>query len=505
MKPPPALAVLAGLLSLVVLANLWIFARFTVDDAFITWRYGQNLVAHGVWGYNPTDFDLTQAYTNPVFALVSIVPPALGLDVVLVFKLLSVLTLAVLATLLLRQAEDRLRMVFVLALILAIPASVAHAFSGLETWVYGGTLALFFIYAERRMWRAALACVVLLVLTRPEAWLLFGLYPVMLIVGHMLPDSAATRVPRAVVVGHSAVLALIALVYFGFHHWQFGEVLPNTYFIKSGNGLSSGQALQILPYVLPALAILVLGNWRTGAAMTLFFGAVGYSYASSDLLMNYMQRFPFQIVLPVALYLAWAASQRTWPPRVRGWVTVAIVAYLGGFALHTRGLGDHLGISNYYPRLLDSHVALGRGLHDLAQAGRIHAFAMGDAGAPAFHADIPALDTVGLASRMVARDGMTLAVVQAYQPDVVAFIANADGIRDVPERHAGLWAYIAQTGMSEQCEVVWARHYTLRLFTRDALPALTAVCDHSAAVNAPNELVYALEQLRQPPWAFWHE
>ncbi|MCW1404420.1 hypothetical protein [Pararhodobacter zhoushanensis] len=496
MTPPRPLIVVTALLSLVVLVNLWIFARFTVDDAFITWRYGQNLIAHGIWAYNPDGFDLTQAYTNPVFAALSILPAAMGWDMVLSFKLLSLLTLAGIGALLLREAGEKARMAFVLVLGLAIPASIAHAFSGLETWLYGGTLALFFIYAEQRKWTQALLCVLLLVLTRPEAWLLFALYPVMLL---------TTRPARAIALRHGAALGLMATGYFGFHLWYFGEALPNTYFIKSGDGFNPAQALRILPYVLPALAVQVWGNRRTGLGLLLYFGAVGYSYASSDLLMNYLQRFAFQIALPMALYLGWAVSRAPVGQARRGWLTLWVAVYLAAFGVHTRSLGDHLGIANYYPRLLDSHVALGRALNALSAQGAVASFALGDAGAAAYHADIRALDTIGLTSHLVARDGLTLAVVQAYAPDVVAFFATAEGVRDLPDRHAALWAYVAETGMTEQCELVWARQYTLRLFTRSPLPALSDACAHSAAANGTDELRYALRALRQPPWTYWHE
>ena len=70
-----------------VLVDFWLFSRFTVDDAFITWRYGQNLAQHGVWNFNPTTFDPTQSYTNPIYALISIIPAVLGINVVLFFKL----------------------------------------------------------------------------------------------------------------------------------------------------------------------------------------------------------------------------------------------------------------------------------------------------------------------------------------------------------------------------------------------------------------------------------
>lgn len=483
--------ILSVLLAVVALANLWVFARFTVDDAFITWRYGRNLVQHGLWAYNPTTFDLTQAYTNPIYAALSIVPAALGLDMVLAFKLVSLLVLVALGWRMMRLAEDTGAMALILLALLAIPASVAHGFSGLETVLYGGALGLWFIATEQRRWRAALALAVLLVFTRPEAWLLFGLHPLALVLA---------RQPWRRVLAHSAILGAQGAALFGFHWWHFGQVLPNTYFIKSGDGFNLTQALTFLPWVLPALAVLALGNRRTGVLLLLYFGAVGVNYSGSDLLMNYMQRFAFQIVLPLALYLGWAVSR---PGPARGWALVALLAWLGAFGWHTRGLGEHLGVANYYPRLLDSHVLLGR---TLITIDGVRAFALGDAGAAAFHADIPALDTIGLASGLLARQGaLTVEVVRAYAPDIVAFHATTQGIRDLPERHDSLWTWVAETGMPEHCEVVWANQYTLRLFARTGFAELDAVCAHSRTVNGADELRYALAQLRLPPWTYWHE
>lgn len=493
-------------LSIVALANAWIFARFTVDDAFITWRYGHNLIAHGLWAYNPTPFDLTQAYTNPLFAALSIVPAAIGLDVVLFFKLLSLVVLITIGALALRVAEDRSRMALVLLMLLAVPATLAHAFSGLETVLYCGALGLFFIYLQTGRWRAALIATLILVLTRPEAWLLFGLYPLALGLAWWKPVDGQSRPSARLIVRHLAVLAATGAAYFGFHLWYFGQALPNTFFVKSGSGFSATQAMAIFPYLLPALIVLALGPARTGLLMLLYFGAVAYSYASSHLLMNYLQRFPFQIVAPMTLYLGWWVARRNGlTDRTRGWATLGIAIYLGAFAWQARGLGDHLGIANYYPRLLDSHIALGRALNQAADAGQVQALAISDAGAPAYFADIAVLDTIGLASARVAHQGLTLDTVRAYAPDVLAFLATTDGLREASPRDAPLWTYVAETGMHESCELVWARHYTLRIYLREDLPALTAVCARSQRLNSLDELHYALRNLSRPPWVYWHE
>lgn len=62
------------------------FSRFTVDDAFISWRYGKNIFDFGIWNYNPSNFDMTQAYTNPIFAFLSIIPNLFRLDIVLFLR-----------------------------------------------------------------------------------------------------------------------------------------------------------------------------------------------------------------------------------------------------------------------------------------------------------------------------------------------------------------------------------------------------------------------------------
>lgn len=487
MTPPRPLTTLTALLALVGLANLWIFARFTVDDAFITWRYGWNLIHHGLWSYNPDAFDIAQAYTNPVYALASILPAAMGWDMVLSFKLLSLALLGLFGWAFLLVAGDRARMAFVLALLMAVPASVAHAFSGLETLLYGAALGLWFVAQERGRWDLALVLVAVLVLTRPEAWLLYALHPMLML---------WARVGRGAILAHLVALGGLAALYFGFHHWWFGSALPNTYYIKAGDGVTAAQALRILPYALPGLAVALWGNRRTGVALILYFGAVGWSYAGSDLLMNYLQRFPYQMVLPITLYLGWALSQRA-----RAGVGLgALSLYVLAFGWHSWSLGDHLGIANYYPRLLHSHVALGQALADSA----VTSLALQDAGAVAFHADRRVLDTIGLASALVAQQGLTPEVVRAYDPDLIAFLGDASGIRDLPERHNALWSFVEENGYRPLCVLTYAPHYTLHLFAAGPIPDAEAACAESA-VNAVDELRFALSQLREPPWAFWHE
>ena len=84
-------SILYVMIAIIGLISFWIFSRYTVDDAFITWRYGFNLIKFGHWNYNPSGFDETQSYTNPIFAALSIITAVLGFNVVFFFKIISLL------------------------------------------------------------------------------------------------------------------------------------------------------------------------------------------------------------------------------------------------------------------------------------------------------------------------------------------------------------------------------------------------------------------------------
>jgi hypothetical protein len=112
---------------LVVLAlSAYFFSRFTVDDAFIGWRYAKNLIDFGIWNYNPSNFDLTNAYTSPLLTFLSIIPEILGINVVLFFKLFFLIN----AFIVYFVVSDRLKDNSLLLIIFfALPSTIIHIFS----------------------------------------------------------------------------------------------------------------------------------------------------------------------------------------------------------------------------------------------------------------------------------------------------------------------------------------------------------------------------------------
>ncbi len=304
-------------LFLVMAADFYLFSRFTVDDAFITWRYARNFIETGIWGYNPTGFDITQAYTNPIFAALALVPAALGLDFVLFFKLIAIASGVVFAVgMVAAAANRRLAVVLTLAL-LALPATFIHAFSGLETFLYASFLGLFFIAVQSGRTGYATLLASILVFTRPEAWLLAVLLPGYYLFGGGSENSGsfARYVPRVrnFVANHWITLAPLVLLvpYFVFNAVYFGELLPNTFYVKSGSSFSPSRLLKYFFFILPVVLLFRGGRGGVGILVVLYFVPVALNYATSNLQMDYAQKFAFQIFFPIATLLAHVAASES--------------------------------------------------------------------------------------------------------------------------------------------------------------------------------------------------
>ncbi len=113
---------------------LVIWRNFTVDDAFIGWGHGVNLVEHGVYAFNESE--RVEAATSPLFGFLAAIPAVLGVDVVLFFKFVSMATAGGYLLVGLRLvASTFARSVFILAG-LAGPMQVMHLWGGLETGLF---------------------------------------------------------------------------------------------------------------------------------------------------------------------------------------------------------------------------------------------------------------------------------------------------------------------------------------------------------------------------------
>lgn len=509
--------------------SLYLFSRFTVDDAFISWRYGKNLVDFGVWNYNPSTLDLTQAYTNPIYAVLSIVPNAFGWDVVLFFKLVSIALLVAFVAWFGRKTNGSWLMILALV---GLPATVLHVFGGLETFLFVVLMtALLIVAYEDRMYRAIVLALLLFV-TRPEAWTLVALLPLYFLIAEpeSLPGSKAgirsytgsiELSPRRFLIT-LICLAVPLAAYFWFHHHQFGSALPNTFYVKMAGSFSPQTfvifALFVLPVMvlLPVAALLYFGRVKFTLMIGALFGAMVLNYALSSPMMNYAGRFAFHIFVPMYLFFVYLASRldgRLYIAQskdLREPVSIAqgvaakgvLLCALAAFAMISENFSSR-GIT-YYPRLLFAS-ALGKTLDQIADKYGIRAFSLGDAGAAAYHSGLNALDNIGLASSAVAGKGLDPALLEKYKIDLVVLHATPEGVRLDVFNQQKLYAWAVANGLRELCDIYWQKDYILRVYSRKPIPEISEVCAVSKARNNVTDRALFKSAILVPPWTFWHE
>jgi arabinofuranosyltransferase len=209
------------------------------DDAFITYRYAQNLaMGHGItWnpGYPPTE-----GYTN--FLLVLILAPVIwaGLDPLLFTRVLSFICVIAISGILFTVARRQYNCStttasMVAALIFLVPATEVLCLVGLETVIYAFFLLVTFIagvtFIDRKQLSHSILFSCLLFLTmllRPEAALLYPIISIAYLV-------AAVRNKAAWKPLMAGLLTLLVLggLYLGWKYLHFGQLLPNPFYLKA--------------------------------------------------------------------------------------------------------------------------------------------------------------------------------------------------------------------------------------------------------------------------------
>jgi hypothetical protein len=516
-----------------VFLSFWLFSRFTVDDAFISWRYGKNLVDAGVWNYNPAVFDMTQAYTSPIYAMLSIIPNAISIDVVLFFKLFSLLILGIFLYWFSRKVSWGLVPIL---FFLALPATFVHLFSGLETFLFVAVLTALLIKLYENRFVSSILLSLLLMTTRPEGWLLVLVVPLYFLISPLDQAIASdhtrvswknlTKIPWdwRKGVGSFFLLIIPLVLYFLFHQLQFGSILPNTFHIKSGHVFSLVRFVWLSLLISPILLLLMLTRKITLLVFVLcLLGGVIINYSTSALSMNYADRFFYHIFAPAFLFGIFLASQSrsNWDEislqylrdekqvlairsRIPFFQNVLLVLLYALFGMKATNTSELLHLSQYYPRALDSHAVLGKTLRDIANDNQdIKSFSFGDAGMAAYHSELIALDNIGLGSSHIAKQGVDTDLLDAYSLDFVVFHSTPGGIlNDYNQQTVLDWS--KANGLDMVCEIYWREDYTLRVYARDEYPRIKKICKESTRNNVGGK-EYFLKSVLTHPWNFWHE
>jgi len=203
---------------------------FTQDDAFISYRYVKNFLNGDGLVFNQGE--RVEGYTNFFFIIIMALFGRLGLDYIIISKIVGIMSGAFILALAFFWSEkfagDGNTVLLPTAVLLLLAANSALAYwsiSGLET-VFFAALVFYGLYLATERDFLFIPILALATLTRPEGGLVFGL---------ILIYYLAVRACRFGTLAVMAVIyCILILPQFIFRWYYYGDLLPNPFYAKTG-------------------------------------------------------------------------------------------------------------------------------------------------------------------------------------------------------------------------------------------------------------------------------
>lgn len=408
-------ALLLALIVAALLAHEVSYGLNVQDDAFISFRYAANLVAgHGLV-FNPGE--PIEGYTNFFWTAALAAVLAVGGDPLLASVIGGMLASVglVLVTWALGARLEGPRSALVAPALLAINAPFAlESVQGLETTLF----ALFGLWALHRLvaemederqfpWSSVLLS--LAALTRPEGVLIFGLLhgARALIARPETPEGWRRLLTGWVIFGAVVVLhELLRLFY-------YGQPLPNTFYAKTGGGLS--QLARGLDYLwrlarqqpmLSAAALLGLasmGSDRPHRSLPRLMVAMSAGYLAYVAVIGGDFKVTGRFIVPVLGVLAIAAQRFALAVASRGPRALcagALVLALDAVPTHRKMVLE----ADYRAEVMDDRLLAGAYLRDHFPPDTL--LAIHSSGTIPYVAGFPTIDMWGLSDLAIAHRQM---------------------------------------------------------------------------------------------------
>ncbi len=307
---------------------LWAFPFFswTTDDAFISYRFAENLAEGNGLVFNPGE--RVEGFSNALWTLVLSLGARFGLDPLVLSKCLAsacLMLIVYVCDLVARRGDMGVVWRVGLALLITSDISlVLYSQSGLETVSFGLLLVVFaklaadHFHSGKDQTGKLLTISFLVVVSRPEG----VLFPIMFLGASLVRlIKTGASVQREQVwrwVAFAAATGGLLLVRYGY----FGDILPNTYYAKPSGSFGRefpiggiayiDQAVRDLGYVWPALAIL-------------------FAFLSKSNPWSAYRRMLGWSILPLVLFVFYAGGD--WMPNSRFLVPVFPLVYVLGWSV----------------------------------------------------------------------------------------------------------------------------------------------------------------------------
>lgn len=480
-RPGPLAVVLAVfvLVAFVLQVRVW---AFLCDDAFISFRYAENLGQYGMPVFNIVDPpERVEGYTNFAWVLLLALGSALGVSPPTLAPVLTVASSAgvlILSVLLLRallgHGDVRPLHLGPAVLLVALPEAMVWSGSGLETsFAAAVVLGAMLAWMRGRLVTAG-ALAALAGLTRPDALLPIAAFGIGWIAARVVRDRrlSVDAVPWRRVGMAAAAFVGPVLAHLLWRHAYYGSWVPNTWPIKAHGmllrdtyGIAYVQAWVNHVHLWWLTPLVVLLRPRHGVLVLPIAVVVGYGWSVGGDFMAY-SRFYVVATACLGMLVAWLlVDASTWLQSKVGsrgptavLVVLVLLAGLLGREARTRHAHDVAQGGKWIDGKWEGTEAMDR----FARVGRaagswMHEhlppdtwITVGAAGAVPYGAKLPTIDAYGLVDPVIAtmpeagpytgkgaRPGHQLQAPQHYirsrDPDLLCHVGYR-GPRAPPER-----------------------------------------------------------------------
>ena len=403
--------------------NVWIFRRFALDDAWISFRYAANW--NEGWGLVYNYGERVEGYTNFLWTILVGLLMRLGAEPLLASRILGIMLGAAILFFVFRltRALDVQSSTFEIVPLLLVALNVcfaAYLVAGMEaplfaffiTWGAYRTVVELHNPARRPLSALLFGAATL---TRPEGLMLFGVAWVFVLAARLHHRESLVSVVASLL-----LFGAIFVPYFSWRYSYYGYLLPNTFYAKVGS--SPAQFLRGLKYILRFFAWFFGGTTLLIVPVTYLFirrrsVQVTYLVVTVGLYLAYLvyvggdgnPLFRFAVpILPLVAALVGYGLQALWqdfaprftrfgltsnqPPAVAIWVACAIVTLAP--AWHYKQLAGHA------TALIDSVIEQGRWLR--VNTAPTDTLATPMAGALAYYSELHTYDMLGLTDEHIA-------------------------------------------------------------------------------------------------------
>ena len=440
----------------------WLAAQiypFTIDDAYITFRYSKNLAAGFGPTYNP-GLPPVEGYTTFLWMLLMTLPHFIGVNVATFSKIVGVLLTcsafamtSLLTYTLTRGFPLKARLffgAFAAYLLAMLPITAIHAIAGMETTLFIVLISLMVYMVTAGLldgsrllfWSPLLGLGI--GLTRPEG----NVIALLLLACGWLFSTPAVR--KRLVWFSLGLYVLPGAAYFAWRYFYYDLILPLPFYMKvlHGAGLFGGanEVGTYLLYLLPGISVLLLTailrlkkEYFTVLAPVLFL-LVFYLFPVHAMGFNWRFIYPATPLISILVAVGGIVIFDLLRGSIQSKKPWELIVLAGLFLI---GLGNLSGLEN----MIRNQNFYGDGISNYKTFGTLLSkynnryemtLAIGDAGTVPYYSDWQVIDLFGLNSTEVAFgtvDVFTLAFEQ--QPvDLILLSVGANPNR-ISDEHAG--------------------------------------------------------------------